>query len=73
MNKPVSSLALMTLKLTVTAALVAGIATRAILVDESSSDGYVLIVAFLGLTAGLALTLWVLMGTSITATRQPQV
>ena len=70
MNKLVPSLALMLLGLTVTAALVAGIATRAILVDETGSNGHILIVEFLGLAAGLALILWGLMSTFITATRQ---
>ena len=72
MNKLVPSLALMLLGLTVTAALVAGIATRAILVDETGSNGHILIVEFLGLAAGLALILWGLMGTFLTATRQSQ-
>ena len=72
MNKLVPSLALMLLGLTVTATLVAGIATRAILVDETGSNGHILIVEFLGLAAGLALILWGLMSTFITATRQSQ-
>lgn len=72
MNKLVPSLALMLLGLTVTAALVAGIAIRAILVDETGSNGHILIVEFLGLAAGLALILWGLMSTFITATRQSQ-
>ena len=72
MNKLVPSLALMLLGLTVTAAPVAGIAIRAILVDETGSNGHILIVEFLGLAAGLALILWGLMSTFITATRQSQ-
>lgn len=72
MNKLVPSLALMLLGLTVTAALVAGIATRAILVDETGSNGHILIVECLGLAAGLALILWGLMSTLISATRQTQ-
>ena len=72
MNKLVPSLALMLLGLTVTAALVAGIAIRAILVDETGSNGHILIVEFLGLASGLALILWGLMSTFITATRQSQ-
>ena len=72
MNKLIASLALMMLGLTVTVALVAGIATRAMLVDESGAGGHVLVIEFFGLTAGLALTLWGLMSTFVTATRQPQ-
>ncbi|KLU09032.1 hypothetical protein [Kocuria sp. SM24M-10] len=72
MNKLVPSLALMLLGLTVTAALVAGIATRAILVDETGSNGHILIVEYLGLAAGLALILRGLMSTFISATRQSQ-
>ena len=73
MNKLVPSLALMLLGLTVTAALVVGIATRAILADETGSDGHILIVEFLGLAAGVALTLWGLISAFVTARRQPQV
>lgn len=72
MNKLVPSLALMLLGLTVTAALVVGIATRAILADETGSDGHILIVEFLGLAAGLALILWGLMSTFLTTTHQSQ-
>lgn len=73
MHKLVSSLALILLGITVTAALVAGIATRAILVDETGSDGRILIVEFLGLAAGVALTLWGLISAFVTARRQSQV
>lgn len=72
MHKLVPSLALALLGLTVTAALVAGIVTRATLVDETGSDGHILIVEFLGLAAGLALTLWGLMSTLITARHRAQ-
>ena len=73
MHKLVPSLALILLGLTVTAALMASIATRAILVDETGSHGHILIVEFLGLAAGVALTLWGLISAFVTARRQPQV
>ena len=72
MTDLVRSLALALLGLMVTAALVAGIVARASLIDQTGSDGHILIIECLGLAAGLALILWGLMNMLITMRNRPQ-